>query len=136
VGFPGETDEDFEDTMNLVREVKYSQAYSFKYSPRPGTPAAEMENQVDEVVKSERLARLQTLLKQQQKEFNESVVGTVMPVLVENTGKTEGTVFGRSPYMQAVRFTVGDKKIEELQGKIVNVEIREASAFNIQGVLA
>lgn len=136
VGFPGETDEDFEDTMNLVREVKYSQAYSFKYSPRPGTPAAEMVDQVDEAVKSERLARLQTLLKQQQKEFNESVVGTVMPVLVENTGKIEGTVFGRSPYMQAVRFTVGNKKIEELQGKIVNVEIHEASAFNIQGVLA
>jgi tRNA-2-methylthio-N6-dimethylallyladenosine synthase len=92
--------------------------------------------QVDEAVKSERLTRLQTLLKEQQADFNKSVIGTVMPVLVENTGKIEGTVFGRSPYMQAVRFTVGNKKIEELQGKIVNVEIREASAFNIQGVLA
>lgn len=136
VGFPGETEEDFEDTMDLVREVKYAQAYSFKYSPRPGTPAAEMEDQVDEAVKSERLARLQALLKEQQAEFNNSVIGKTMPVLVESKGKTEDTVFGRSPYMQAVQIKLGDNTFDDLHGKIVNVKIEDANTFNIQGVLA
>jgi tRNA-2-methylthio-N6-dimethylallyladenosine synthase len=136
VGFPGETDKDFEETMDLVREVKYAQAYSFKYSPRPGTPAADMENQVDESVKAERLFRLQALLKKQQEEFNMSVIGKVMPVLIENAGKIDGTVFGRSPYMQAVQITVDEDKIEELKGKIVDVEITNAKVFNIQGILA
>ncbi|MCC3862351.1 tRNA (N6-isopentenyl adenosine(37)-C2)-methylthiotransferase MiaB [Pseudemcibacter aquimaris] len=135
VGFPGETEEDFEATMDLVREVKYAQAYSFKYSPRPGTPAAEMEDQVDEDVKSARLARLQALLKEQQTEFNNSVIGKTFPVLIEAKGKTEDTVFGRSPYMQAVQVKVGADKIEELLGKIVEVKIEDANAFNIQGVL-
>lgn len=135
VGFPGETDEDFEATMDLVREVKYSQAYSFKYSPRPGTPAADMDNQVDEAVKSERLTRLQVLLKEQQSDFNKSVIGKTMAVLVENTGKTKDTVFGRSPYMQAVQITVGEGAFEQLKGKIVDVLIKDANTFNIQGVL-
>ena len=136
VGFPGETDEDFEQTMELVRKVKYAQAYSFKYSPRPGTPAAVMDDQVDEAVKSARLTRLQALLKEQQTNFNNSVVGKVLPVLIEATGKSETTVFGRSPYMQAVQVSVGDKTIGELQGKIVDVLIEEGGPFNIQGVLA
>jgi len=136
VGFPGETDEDFEHTMDLVREVTYAQAYSFKFSPRPGTPAAVMEGQVDEEVKSQRLTKLQALLKEQQTAFNNSVVGKILPVLIENTGKTEGSAFGRSPYMQAVQVSLGDAKFEGLQGKIVDVLIEEGGPFNIQGVLA
>ncbi len=136
VGFPGETDEDFEETMELVREVKYAQAYSFKYSPRPGTPAAQMEDQIDEDIKSERLAKLQALLKEQQTEFNNSVIGKMLPVLIEAPGKTPTTAFGRSPYMQAVQINIGDKSVEDLMGSIVNVKINEGGPFNIQGILA
>ncbi|MBT5185616.1 MAG: tRNA (N6-isopentenyl adenosine(37)-C2)-methylthiotransferase MiaB [Kordiimonadaceae bacterium] len=135
VGFPGETDEDFEQTMDLVREVTYAQAYSFKFSPRPGTPAASMDIQVDEKVKSERLTRLQALLKEQQIAFNKSVVGKTLQVLIENTGKKEGTAFGRSPYMQAVQVSLEGVPFNNLQGKIVDVLIKEAGPFNIQGVL-
>ena len=136
VGFPGETDEDFEQTMQLVREVTYAQAYSFKFSPRPGTPAASMDGQVEEEVKSERLTRLQALLKEQQTTFNNSVVGKTLPVLIENSGKSAGTAFGRSPYMQAVQVKIGDAELNDLQGKIVNVVIEEGGPFNIQGILA
>lgn len=136
VGFPGETEEDFEQTMQLVRDVKYAQAYSFKYSPRPGTPAAIMENQVDEDVKSERLSRLQALLKQQQTDFNNSVIGKTLPVLIEGYGKTENAVFGRSPYMQAVQVELGEASASDLLGLIVNVKINEGGPFNIQGVIA
>ena len=136
VGFPGETDEDFEETMDLVREVTYAQAYSFKFSPRPGTPAATMVNQVPEEVKSQRLTRLQALLKEQQAAFNNSVVGRTLPVLIENTGKTEGSAFGRSPYMQAVQINLGEVPFKDLNGKIVDVIIKEGGPFNIQGVLA
>lgn len=136
VGFPGETDEDFEETMNLVREVKYAQAYSFKYSPRPGTPAADMDDQVDEKIKSERLSRLQALLKEQQSDFNNSVIGQILSVLIEGKGKAEDAVFGRSPYMQAVQVKVGEDKVAALQGKIVDVKIKAANTFYIEGVLA
>ncbi len=136
VGFPGETEEDFEQTMKLVRNVRYAQAFSFKYSPRPGTPAAQLEDQIDENIKSERLTRLQALLKEQQTEFNNSVIGKTLSVLVEAPGKTADTVFGRSPYMQAVQVNVGEKDIENLVGRIVNVKINEGGPFNIQGVLA
>lgn len=136
VGFPGETEEDFEQTMELVRKVKYAQAFSFKYSPRHGTPAAQLDDQIDENIKSERLARLQALLKEQQTEFNNSVIGKTLSVLVEAPGKTANTVFGRSPYMQAVQVDVGKKDIENLIGRIVNVKINEGGPFNIQGVLA
>jgi tRNA-2-methylthio-N6-dimethylallyladenosine synthase len=133
VGFPGETDDDFEQTMDLVKEVKYAQAYSFKYSPRPGTPAAVMENQVDEGVKSQRLKRLQTLLKQQQIDFNKSIIGKVIPVLIENIGKTEGSVFGRSPYMQAVQVSLNGVAAAEIIGQIVNVSIVDAGPFTLEG---
>ena len=136
VGFPGETDEDFEQTMDLVREVTYAQAYSFKFSSRPGTPAADMGNQVAEDVKSQRLTKLQALLKTQQMDFNKSVVGKTLSVLIENTGKTPGTAFGRSPYMQAVQVSIGDADFDQLKGKIVDVLIKEGGPFNIQGVLA
>ncbi|HAX91730.1 MAG TPA: tRNA (N6-isopentenyl adenosine(37)-C2)-methylthiotransferase MiaB [Rhodospirillaceae bacterium] len=103
VGFPGETEEDFEATMQIVRDVTYAQAFSFKYSRRAGTPAAVMTSQVQEDVKQERLVRLQALLRQQQTDFNKACVGQTMSVLVENESRVKGHMFGRSPYMQAVR---------------------------------
>ncbi len=102
VGFPGETDEDFEATMDIVRATDYAQCYSFKYSPRPGTPGAEMTDQVDETVKTKRLARLQALLNEQQVAFNASCVGKTIEVLVEKPGKTSDQLIGRSPWLQSV----------------------------------
>ncbi|MBN9265410.1 MAG: tRNA (N6-isopentenyl adenosine(37)-C2)-methylthiotransferase MiaB, partial [Hyphomicrobium sp.] len=100
VGFPGETDEEFEATLDIVRKVRFAQAYSFKYSPRPGTPAATMERQVPEPVQIARLARLQALLEEQQSSFNAGCVGRVLPVLFERQGRREGQLIGRSPYLQ------------------------------------
>jgi len=102
VGFPGESDSDFEATLDLIRTVEYAQAYSFKYSSRPGTPAAGMPRQVPEEVKDERLARLQALLMEQMTTFNEASRGTTCEVLFERTGRHEGQLVGRSPYNQAV----------------------------------
>ncbi|WP_342640711.1 tRNA (N6-isopentenyl adenosine(37)-C2)-methylthiotransferase MiaB [Rhodoligotrophos ferricapiens] len=102
VGFPGETDADFEATMSLVKSVGYASAFSFKYSPRPGTPAAEMENQVPEAVKSERLSRLQELLNSQSRAFLQSCLGREMDILIEKPGRKAGQLAGRSPYLQAV----------------------------------
>ena len=102
VGFPGESDADFEATLALVREVRFAGAFSFKYSRRPGTPASAMAAQVDEAVKTERLARLQVLLEAQQRAFNAEQVGKVAPVLFERPGRHDGQVIGRSPYLQAV----------------------------------
>jgi tRNA-2-methylthio-N6-dimethylallyladenosine synthase len=104
-GFPGETDQDFEDTMTVVRTINYSSAYSFKYSERPGTPAADHKKQVPEEVKAERLFRLQALLTEQLNAFNATMVGRILPVLVEKPGKYQGQVIGRSPYLQSVNFT-------------------------------
>ena len=131
VGFPGERDQDFEDTMELVRTVGYASAYSFKYSPRPGTPAADMFGQVPEDVKDERLQRLQALIRDQQTAFNASKVGEILPVLVTGTGRIEGQLHGRSPYLQAVHFDGGTAKI----GDIVDVEIVAASLNSLSGVL-
>ncbi len=103
IGFPGESDTDFKATLDLVRAVDYAQAFSFKYSRRPGTPAATMPNQVEEKVKDERLAELQALLRAQQEKFNRGMLGRDLPVLFENPGDEAGMLFGRSPYMQAVR---------------------------------
>ncbi|MCJ8307851.1 MAG: tRNA (N6-isopentenyl adenosine(37)-C2)-methylthiotransferase MiaB [Hyphomicrobiales bacterium] len=102
VGFPGETDADFEATMDIVRKTNYAQCYSFKYSMRPGTPGAEMEDQVDEAVKNERLARLQALLNEQQLEFNKSCVGKTIEVLLEKPGRNPQQLIGRSPWLQSV----------------------------------
>lgn len=99
VGFPGETDQDFEDTLELVRRVKYAQAYSFKYSPRPGTPGADLPDHVPEAVKDERLQRLQSLLSQQQYEFQDSLVGVETDVLIEKPGREPGQMVGRSPWL-------------------------------------
>ena len=131
VGFPGESDEDFEATMQLVRDVNYAIAYSFKYSPRPGTPAAEMFGQVPEEVKDVRLQALQKLLREQQIAFNESKIGQTVPVLVTGRGRREGQAHGRSPWMQAVHFNGP----ENLTGEIVDVKITDASLNSLSGDL-
>ncbi|WP_368904452.1 tRNA (N6-isopentenyl adenosine(37)-C2)-methylthiotransferase MiaB [Taklimakanibacter lacteus] len=119
VGFPGETEADFAATLAIVREVFYAGAFSFKYSPRPGTPAAAMAGQVPEEVKSDRLARLQHLLGTQQKAFNEACKGRNMPILLEKPGRHDGQLIGRSPYLQSVYIDAGTHAI----GDMVNVTI-------------
>lgn len=131
VGFPGETDEDFEATLDVVRKVHYAQAYSFKYSPRPGTPAATDKNQVPEDVKTERLARLQQLLNAQQHAFNLASIGKTMDILFDRKGKEEGQLIGRSPYMQSVVMNLEP----EYKGQIVTVKITEAFANSLRAVL-
>ncbi len=128
VGFPGETDQDFAETLRLVTDINYAAAYSFKYSPRPGTPAASSELQVDEAVKSERLAMLQTLLNEQQLAFNLSKVGTRMSVLLEREGKRPGQLVGRSPFMQSVHLEAPSR----LVGSIAEVEVIDAKANSIE----
>ncbi|MCG8491159.1 MAG: tRNA (N6-isopentenyl adenosine(37)-C2)-methylthiotransferase MiaB [Sneathiellales bacterium] len=132
VGFPGETDAEFEDTMQLVRDVSYAQAYSFKYSPRPGTPAAALEGQmIEEKIKSERLAALQALLNEQQLAFNKSFEGREVPVLLEREGKREGQLIGRSPYMQSVFVQSPTHRI----GRTATVIVEEGNANSLRGKL-
>lgn len=128
VGFPGETDEDFEATMKLVEEVGYSSAYSFKYSPRPGTPGATMKNHVDESVKDERLQRLQTLILDQQHRFLKSKIGERVEVLVEKTGRHEGQMVGRSPWLLPVVVSTNAKI-----GEIIPVDITDALPNSLFG---
>ncbi len=127
-GFPGETEADFQETLALVRQVKYAQAYSFKYSPRPGTPAANAE-QVPEDAKSDRLARLQALLTEQQTAFQQACVGRTMPVLLEKAGRMPGQMVGRSPYLQAVHL---DAK-PDLTGRIVDVAVTASAPNSLAG---
>jgi len=129
VGFPGEREADFEATLELIREVGYASAFSFKYSRRPGTPAAAMPGQVAEEVKAERLARLLALLDAQQEAFNQAQVGRVLPVLVEKTGRQEGQIGGRSPYLQAVHC----EDSENLIGQIEPVRIVSAARGSLAG---
>ena len=103
VGFPGESEADFERTLELVAAVRFASAYSFKYSPRPGTPGAQMRQQIDETVKSRRLARLQAMLEDQKNVFNADMVGRVCAVLFEKLGRRPGQTAGKSPFMQAVQ---------------------------------
>ena len=131
VGFPGETDGDFRETMALVRDVGFVQAYSFKYSPRPGTPAADMEDQVPEALKSERLQELQGELNRQQIVFNESCVGRTMPVLFDRPGARDGQLVGRSPYMQAVHASLPTN----LMGEIVTVMIDTAKPNSLSAAV-
>jgi tRNA-2-methylthio-N6-dimethylallyladenosine synthase len=122
VGFPGETEADFEDTMDLVRTVGYGQAYSFKYSTRPGTPAAERA-QVDEDVKLERLHRLQALLGDQQRAIQASMIGRTVKVLFEKKGRESGQMIGKSEYLHAVFADATDVAIGDLRDvKIVKSE--------------
>ncbi|GMG82189.1 tRNA (N6-isopentenyl adenosine(37)-C2)-methylthiotransferase MiaB [Paralimibaculum aggregatum] len=128
VGFPGETEADFRETLALVRETGYAQAYSFKYSPRPGTPAAGAE-QVPEDEKADRLARLQALLSEQQAAFNAAQLGRRLPVLVEKPGRHAGQMVGRSPYLQAVHLEAA----AEETGQILEVEITGAGPNSLAG---
>ena len=132
VGFPGETEADFQATLDLVKAVRYAQAYSFKYSPRPGTPAADMETQVPEDEKADRLARLQALLNEHQLEFNQASVGKTVPVLFERHGKHPGQLVGRSPWMQAVHVLAPDHGI----GDLVQCTLLSAGANSLEGGLA
>ncbi|MEX2451734.1 MAG: tRNA (N6-isopentenyl adenosine(37)-C2)-methylthiotransferase MiaB [Rhodospirillales bacterium] len=131
VGFPGETDEDFERTLRLVEDVGFVQAYSFYYSPRPGTPAAEYGDQVPASVKSARLQALQALLNTQQRAFNESMVGKTVPVLFDRRGRAAGQLIGRSPYMQSVHVAGPD----DLFGRIADVRINAGFANSLAGDL-
>jgi tRNA-2-methylthio-N6-dimethylallyladenosine synthase len=130
VGFPGETDEDFEDTMNLIRTVNFGQAYSFKYSSRPGTPAAE-KAQLPEAVKNERLARLQALLTEQQRAAQNGMVGREVGVLFEKAGRLKGQMIGKSDHLHAVYVQA---PIEAL-GQIRRVRITESAPNSLGGVL-
>lgn len=133
VGFPGESDQDFEDTMQIVRDSEYVSCYSFKYSARPGTPAANMQNLVREDVKTERLARLQKLICEQQYDFNKTFMGKIIPVLFEKKGKeggkSDGFIQGRSEYFHAVHV----KGNERLVGQIVDVKVKETRQSSLSG---
>jgi tRNA-2-methylthio-N6-dimethylallyladenosine synthase len=129
VGFPGETEKEFEATMQLVRDVNFASAFSFKYSARPGTPAAAMMGQVDEAAKSERLQRLQALLFEQQRAFNASQVGRTLPILVTGDGRRPGQKHGRSPYLQSVHFN----DTHAQNGDVVDVRITASSQNSLTG---
>lgn len=129
VGFPGETDADFEATLQLVREVGFIQAFSFKYSRRAGTPAAVMPGQVEEKAKTERLNALQELLSSQQLAFNRKCVGQTMPVLFESKGRGKNALYGRTPYMQNLNAELDKKYLNQ----IVNIEITAAGMNALSG---
>lgn len=131
VGFPGETESDFSDTIHLARTIGYAQAYSFKFDPRPGTPAAVADDQVSEPAKSERLANLQDLLSAQQASFNRSFIGQEVPVLLDRHGKQSDQLSGRSPHMQVVTVTAPEKFL----GQIVDLRINKARANSLDGQL-
>ena len=128
VGFPGETDSEFEETLNIVREVNYAQAFSFKYSSRPGTPAADMDGQVPAQVMDERLQRLQALLNAQQLDFNRKAVGRRTSVLLERTGRKPGQLIGKSPWLQSVHLETSARI-----GDLVEVDILSAGPNSLAG---
>ncbi len=132
VGFPGETDADFEATLELVRKVKYAQTFSFKYSKRPGTPAAAAMKQVSESVKSERLQALQKLLLEQQDDFNDAQIGRTLDVLFEKPGREDGQLVGRSPYLHPIHAQAPATMI----GQIARVRVEMRTSNSLKGVLA
>jgi tRNA-2-methylthio-N6-dimethylallyladenosine synthase len=131
VGFPGETETEFQATLEVVREVGFAQAYSFKYSARPGTPAATMADQVPLAVAAERLSRLQELLDAQQADFNRDCIGKVVPVLFEKPGRRSGQLVGRSPYLQLVHAEAE----AGLLGRVLPVKISNAGPNSLSGVV-
>jgi tRNA-2-methylthio-N6-dimethylallyladenosine synthase len=132
VGFPGETEDDFAATLGLVGEIGYSGAFSFKYSPRPGTPGAEMHGQIDEATKSERLHRLQHAIDDNQASFNRRCLGRTFPVLFERPGRYPGQIVGRSPYLQPVQIEAPPSLI----GEIAAVTITQVASNSLFGALA
>ena len=132
VGFPDETEDDFRRTLTLVDEIGYAGAFSFKYSPRPGTPAAVMADQVPEPVKNERLARLQAAIDRNQAAFNARCLGTTLDVLLEKPGRRPGQLVGRSPYLQPVQIMLPESRI----GDIVPVAVTEIGSNSLFGSLA
>ncbi len=131
VGFPGETEAEFEATLEMIRTVQFAQAYSFKYSARPGTPAATMDGQLAESVKIERLQRVQTLLAQESTRFNAGCVGKIFPVLFEKPGRRAGQLIGRSPYLQSVHAEVDVSAL----GRILPVQISAAGPNSLAGIV-
>lgn len=131
VGFPGETDDEFEETLELVRDIGFAHSFSFKYSPRPGTPAATIEEQVPEDVKRARLEELQRLIDEGQQRFSRSMVGRTLPVLFERSGRFPGQLVGRTPYLQLVHADAP----AELLGSVIDVEITDAKPNSLAGVI-
>ena len=132
VGFPGESDADFEATLQLVRDIGYATAFSFKYSRRPGTPASTMRKQVSEEVKTARLDALQKLLLSQQYAFDDSQIGKILPVLFEKIARETGQIMGRTPYQQPVHVIAPASRI----GTIADVKIERRTANSLHGILA
>jgi tRNA-2-methylthio-N6-dimethylallyladenosine synthase len=133
VGFPGESEDDFQQSLALIEEVGFAGAYSFKYSPRPGTPAADLDDQVPEAEKTERLRRLQSLIDRQQVDFNVSCVGRTFDVLFEKPGRHPGQVVGRSPYLQPVQVMAKD---HEVIGEVRAVTMTAVGPNSLFGALA
>ena len=131
VGYPGETDADFRQTLDLVEKIGFASSFAFKYSSRPGTPGAELDDQIDEPTKASRLLILQQRLEDQRQAFNRAAVGTTMPVLFEKPGRRAGQAIGRSPYMQAVLVEDGDSLI----GALAEVEIVAVGPNSLRGRL-
>jgi tRNA-2-methylthio-N6-dimethylallyladenosine synthase len=130
VGFPGETEEDFAATLEIVTKAEYAQAYSFKYSARPGTPAAAMAGMIEEAVMDERLQRLQALINEQQHRFNRASVGRATTILIERDGRKPGQRVGKSPWLQSVHIET-DAPI----GELMEVEIVSAGPNSVGGVI-
>jgi tRNA-2-methylthio-N6-dimethylallyladenosine synthase len=132
VGFPGETEQDFRDTLALIEQVGYAGAYSFAYSSRPGTPAADMDDQVTDEVKSERLQRLQALITRQQRDYNARSVGRTVEVLIEKAGRLPGQLVGKTPYLQTVQVTAPSEMI----GDVVPIAITDIGTNTLFGAIA
>ncbi|MBN8972071.1 MAG: tRNA (N6-isopentenyl adenosine(37)-C2)-methylthiotransferase MiaB [Rhizobiales bacterium] len=132
VGFPGETEEDFKATLALVRQIGYAGAYSFKYSPRPGTPAADMQEMVAPATMDERLARLQELIDSQQHAFNRAAIGTTVDVLFERAARNEGQIVGRTAYLQPAHVMAS----EDIIGQVLPVTIDSLERYSLLGTIA
>ena len=133
VGFPGESDKDFEDTLDLVKKIEFAQAFSFNYSPRPGTPSADYEAQIPQATKSERLDRLQGLLKEQQFQFNNQFIGKIVKILIEKVGKEGCQLVGRTPHLQSVFFE-DIRKVYKI-GEFADIKINSVKINNLSGEL-
>jgi tRNA-2-methylthio-N6-dimethylallyladenosine synthase len=135
IGFPGESDQDFADTLDLIERVGFTSAYSFTYSKRPGTPGASMQGQIHDSIKATRLQQVQALLNKQQTAFNEKFIGRTVPILFERAGKKDGQIMGRSPHMHSVFVMVESNLVPQLIGQIRDVHITGGYANSLAGVL-